>query len=103
MTRDCTECDFTTTNEFNFCPDCGNEMIERTLDDFDFPLVINTACRLNVRRKVQEKTGVDIESNHNFYDDVELLFDIQVTEDGETTIIGGYDVDVSTNCEGDRL
>lgn len=99
MTRDCTDCDFTTANEFDYCPQCGSEMTERTLDDFDFPLTISTGCRLNVQKKVEEETGVDIESNHTFYDNTELLFDIEVTRDGEVSIVGGYDVDIE---QGDK-
>jgi len=86
----CRECDADPQlDEPSFCPTCGEQFERKTTADVDWPLRINVAPRINVHEYVSWETGIDQgDSLWEFSDDVELLFDIIVHEDGSVDIDG---------------
>lgn len=80
----CKQCDEepTTQNSPQYCPNCGEKFEKKTAEDVDFPITIQVADRINVNRLVSMETGIDQEDLYMFHDDVEMLYDIRVDEDG---------------------
>jgi len=86
----CSNCDANpeTPDKPNYCPECGREFEKKSTDDVEWPLHINTAKRLNLQQVVSENTGIEQPDLWGFSDDVEILFDIIVNEDGSVEMAG---------------
>ena len=91
---DCSECGYSTDQDFSYCPECGSEMSERTLDDFDFPLVIESGLRKDIHELMEYKTGLDL-SNYEFNTHV-FDVEIMVRRDGKAEIVDGFSEPEST-------
>lgn len=87
----CRHCDTEpgTPNEPAYCPHCGSEFEQKTREDVDWPLRLEYAPRVNVHRMVSEETGIDEgDALWEFHDDVEVIIELVVHEDG-TEEVGG--------------
>ena len=76
-------------DEPNYCPNCGSEWQQKSLDDVDWPLEVQAAPRININRYVHMETGIEYgDSLYQFTGEYELLVDLLIHRDG-TVIVRG--------------
>lgn len=79
----CKHCDTDVRNDDpQYCPHCGSEFEEKTVFDVDFPIEVKVVPRVNLHRIVEEKTGVDLGLDSEFYDEYPLEQNILIYQDG---------------------
>lgn len=89
MNKDCTNCDNKTREDYNYCPDCGHEMKEITVNDVDFPLRMRKELFLNVNNIVSRKTGLENPPNPKFDNERRIDLVIEISKDGAVRVVGG--------------
>ncbi|WP_157224615.1 hypothetical protein [Natronococcus occultus] len=72
-----------------YCPGCGEEWNEKTVEDVDWPIRVHYAPRPDIRRLVSETTGVEEgRLREDFSDEYELFIELLVHRDGSVELTG---------------
>lgn len=85
----CGECDHVPAggDEPNYCPNCGSEWRQKTLDDVDWPIEVQVGPRIDLNYYVREETGLEARDLWDFTDEAEMLVDIRINRDGTFEVV----------------
>ena len=84
----CSKCDeYVPNDDPVYCPNCGCEFEEKSLADVDFPIHTQIEPRINVYRKLEDITGVDLPEYSEFTDDYPILLDVAIHKDGTLELL----------------